>query len=314
MLHTLRHHISIMLFGFCVLFVRTEATFELPSLCSGANNFSVSHTEGEGLGYTQGYTSVDLFLTQPFFESEFVPFVDLRGHIFNNERFAGNAGLGMRWYDSCYDRVWGINFFYDSLRTSHKTYHQFSLGLEALGERWDFRINGYLPIRHKTTQIYTLSYDFSSGFLAKAREQFAMGGADAEVGYHFCRMQYVDIYAGAGPYFYWGRSRKTKNAFRATCKEAIGGRLRASALFLNLFELEGVASYDSRFKWTSQVTLSLSIPFDWFCSSRQQADVCTPCWIQERLYQPVIRNEIIVVDRINRSSSNPEILDPEFEP
>lgn len=280
------------------------------------NNIGLSHTEGKGLGYSLGYTSLDLFLAQAYCEGQIVPFVNLKGHAFNNGRFAANAGLGLRWSDASCSRVWGANFFYDSLNAKHLPYHQVSLGLEMLGEAWDVRVNGYLPVGHKRTNIYTLSYDFSNGFLAKAREQFAMGGIDAEIGYHFCKMQYLDLYAGIGPYYYRGRAPETENAFRSKHKEAFGGRLRALVDFLTYFELEGVTSYDSRFKWTGQVTLSVYIPFDWFCSFGDYLDddVCAPCGLMSRLYQPVVRNEIIVVDRINRFSSNPLILDPEFEP
>ncbi len=279
----------------------------------GSKSILFSHTEGKGLGYSQGYSSLDLFLAQPVCDSQLIPFVDLRGHVFNHGRFATNAGLGLRWLNSCDNRVWGINFFYDSLLSARRPYHQVSFGLETLGETWDLRVNGYLPIGRKKTPIYTLDYDFSSGFLAKAREQFAMGGIDVELGRRFCKMQYFDLYAALGPYFYFGRSQKTENAFRATRKDAIGGRLRASAAFLTYFELEGVASYDSRFNWTGQATLSLNIPFDWICFWNQ-AKICAPDRVKEKLFQPVKRNEIIVVDRIQRSSSNPAILDPEFEP
>lgn len=318
-----RQNIWTMLVGLCsLLFGSTplECALEIPFLSNleskpsrPSKYISLSHTEGKGLGYSQGYTSLDLFLAQPFCESQFIPFVDLRGHVFNNGRFATNAGLGFRWLDSPHRQVWGINCFYDSFIASHLPYHQVSLGLEALGETWDLRINGYLPVGRKNTPIYRLSYNFSSGFRAKAREQFAMAGIDAEIGYHFCKLQYLDLYAGLGPYFYSGRSQKTKNAFRKTRKDITGGRLRASALFLSYFELEGMTSYDSHFKWAGQVTLCVNIPLDWICGFRNQADDCAPCGLMERLFQPVIRNEIIVIDRINRFSSNPEILDPEHK-
>lgn len=292
------------------LFDRCEILENCPD-----NDLYLSHTEGKGLGYNQGYTSLDLFLTLPLCNCRFIPFIDLKGHVFNNGRFATNTGLGLRWLNPCYERAWGLFCFYDSYISSRLSCHQVSLGFESLGETWDLRVNGYLPVGHKKTSIYRLSYDFSSGFLARAREQFAMAGIDAEIGYHFCRMQYFDFYAGIGPYFYRGSSQKTKNAFRVTRKNAFGGRLRASAAFLTYLELEGVLSYDSLFKCTGQVSLSLNIPFDWqFGFGCSDNDCCAPCGFMQRLTQPIIRNEIIVIDKINRFSTNPLILDPEFEP
>lgn len=309
-----------MVMGFCCLISSIECSLDIPFLgcwelqCPTSKSLSLSHTEGKGLGYKQGYSSLDLFLAQPICEGQVIPFADLRGHVFNNGRFAANAGLGLRWLNPYYCQVWGINCFYDSFITSRVPYHQVAFGLEALGETWDVRVNGYLPVGHKKTQIYRLSYNIFPGFLAKASEQFAMGGFDAEIGYHFCKMQYVDLYAGLGPYFYWGSSRKTKNAFRVIDKDLAGGRLRVSAVFLSYCELEGIAAYDFRFKWNGQVTFSLNIPFDWVFCFMNQVEICAPCALKERLFQPVIRNEIIVIDRINRFSANPAILDPEFEP
>jgi hypothetical protein len=271
---------------------------------------TISHTEGQGLGYKQGYSSLDLFLAQPIFHSQIIPFADLRGHVFNNGRYAGNAGLGVRWLNSCYNKVWGINCYYDSFCTFHLPYHQVGFGLEALGEKWDARINGYLPVGRKKTQIYRLSYDFTSSFLAKVREQFALGGFDAELGYHFCNSCFCDLYAGLGPYFYWGRSKETKNAFRKKFREAYGGRLSLAASFWGYFKLEGYTAYDSFFRWTGQATLSLNIPLDFW----NPACACIPSLIEDQLFQQVRRNEIIVVERANRFSSNPAILDPEFEP
>lgn len=294
----------------CSLFLcfTIECTFQddlSDSIQSTSSKYlTLRHREGKGLGYSQGYTSLDLFLAKALCNDRIIPFVNLKGHVFNNGRFAGNAGIGLRMWDPSDNRIWGMNFFFDSLASSHLSYKQVSFGLEALSNEFEVHINGYLPVGHKKTPIYTLSYDLISGFLAKAREQFAMAGIDVEIGNHFCHLYYLDFYAGIGPYYYTGRSRRTENAFRSTRKEAVGGRLRVTTAFLNLFNLEGLAAYDSRFKWTGQIALSLNIPFG-------GCDVCSPFECNQRFFQPVVRNEIIVVDRINRFSSNPEILDPE---
>ena len=292
--------------GICLLVCVSVNSWEyIPN--PESNYFSLSHTEGRGLGYTQGYSSLDLFLVQPTGKNLIIPFLDLRGHIFNNGKFARNTGIGLRWLNPSFRQVWGVNFFYDFYRTSRLHYHQLGIGLEMLGKAWDFRLNGYLPVGRKKTQIYALSYDFSSGFMAKTREQFAMAGIDAELGYHFCKMQCLDMYAGFGPYAYWGNSKKTKKVFHTAHKAAFGGRASFSVIFLTYCELCATAAYDSRFKWTGQTTFSLNLPFDcWFSNS----DVYFSDKLEERYYQPVRRNEIIVIDRINRFSSNPEILIP----
>lgn len=285
-----------------------------PCQNAGPQQISLSHTEGKGLGYSQGYTSLDLFLSRPIYNNQLRLFTDLRGHVFNNGKYATNAGVGVRWLNPFYNQVWGANVFYDTLKTGHRPYHQVSMGLEALCEKWEMHLNGYLPVGHHKTNIYRIVYESFIPFLVKCREQLALRGIDAEIGYHFSQFCNFDLYAGLGPYFYWGRSAETENAFKHSHKHAVGGRLRASASFLTYLSLEAVTSYDSRFKWTGQVTLSLNLPFDLTCGMRDNLNHCAQCKLDERFYQPVRRNEIIVIDRINRFSSNPEILDPEFQP
>lgn len=299
-------------------YLRFAALFLLSlngALCSlESSSVTLSHTEGRGLGYSQGYTSVDLFLAQPSYCDYITPFIDLRGHAFNDSRFAGNAGAGLRWL-SPYQQILGVNFFYDSFETFQLTYQQIGVGFEALSDTWEFHANGYFPFGSTKTQIYTLSYgSFADGFLAQADEQFAMNGADAELGYRLYNTPYINFYAGIGPYYYWGRSESTENAFRAIRKDFFGGRLRASATFFNFFKLEGITTYDSRFKWCAQVKLSLEIPLGGCSCSQQSCASCTPCSLRERLFQPVVRNEMMVINHITRTSSDPNILDPEFEP
>ncbi len=57
---------------------------------------SSSHIEGRGIGYTEGYTTLEGLLF-PFTSQETVfPLLDLRGHVFNNGESAANAGIGLR--------------------------------------------------------------------------------------------------------------------------------------------------------------------------------------------------------------------------
>ena len=107
------------------------------------------HIESKGLGYNKGYSSLDAFLTYPKWSGDFLPFVDLRGHVFNDGKTAANAGWGFRYLSEPKKRVFGLNFYYDYRDASKKSYRQVSAGLEALGITWDFRMNGYLPVGGK---------------------------------------------------------------------------------------------------------------------------------------------------------------------
>lgn len=143
-------------------------------------------------------------------------------------------------------------------------------------------MNGYLPVGRTRTPLYAFSYrnPLFEGFLVKGTEQFAMKGLDAEVGYHFCRIPCMDLYAGAGPYYYCGRSAATENAFRKVYKCLVGGRLRVCASFLNYVTLEGSTTYDSRFNWGGQVFLAVHLPFTFRC----QLGKDNACGFEEKFY------------------------------
>ncbi len=142
------------------------------------------HIEANGVGYDQGYTTIGGFFTlSRFLDQTWVPFLDLRGHIFNDGEPALNTGLGLRYVKS---RVWGINAYYD-YRKTHKThYNQISVGLETLGRLWDFRINGYAPVGNKRSHFFDTEFHrFKGNHLILSRKQeFAMTGLNAEAGVH----------------------------------------------------------------------------------------------------------------------------------
>lgn len=291
---------------FCTFVLLSYALF---AAGIATESITVRHTEGKGLGYSQGYSTLALFLSQPLCNEQLVPFAELRGHIFNNGRRAANAGLGLRWLNPCYDQVWGVNMFYDYRHTTQQPYEQLSFGLEFLDEVCEFHLNGYLPIGSASTPLY----DFALaplGFQVIAKQDLAMKGIDSEFGYHFCYGPFDDLYVAAGPYLYWGTVKSVQNLFRTGHEHAFGARVRAFASFYDYFTLDATTAYDNTFNWTGQITLGVTIPFDFTFNTCCE----DPCCFDRRFYQPVVRNEIIVVDRVQRYSSDINVLDPEFEP
>lgn len=247
------------------------------------------HAEGTGLGYSKGYSSLDFFLTPPYLKSPAVPFVDLRGHLFNDGKPAANFGIGVRWLPQNMSEIFGINFFYDYLKTehqsshhgTHKSYRQVGMGLEALGEKWEFRANGYLGVSWKHTHPYDFSFNTNT-FKLKAQRQFSMHGADAEAGYNFQCWDWANFYAGLGPYYYHSARRFKETTF--------GGRGRLSVTLWTYFSLEGITTYDHIFKWRGQGIASINIPF-----GPRKKDVHGSKVLLDKFFQPVVRNEIIVV-------------------
>ena len=139
---------------FCVLHAEENSLCCKSQACGSnarAYSITVGHTEGSGIGYNQGYTSIDAYLAPLKYNKEWSPYVDLSGHIFNNGRWAANAGLGIRYLNSI---AWGGNVYYDYRKTNHSHYNQIGVGLEAIGSFWSVHINGYLPFGKKKSPFF----------------------------------------------------------------------------------------------------------------------------------------------------------------
>lgn len=247
---------------------------------------AVRHIEANGVGYNQGYSTMEAFFSpyEPL-GGEWLPFVDVRGHVFNNGRLAANAGIGLRYLSS--SRVWGINTYYDYRNTRHHSYYQAAVGLESLGETWDFRLNGYLPFGSKKSPYYDLQFDHFKGNYAilSQKREFAMKGLNAEVGAHVQPLTNFPVYFAAGPYYLTGE------------KSAWGGEGRMAIDCGDYVRLEGSTSYDHLFKWTGQGQLSLILPLG---RKREVKPSCNSCCgmlaLSQRAVQRVDRSEIIPID------------------
>ena len=196
-----------LLFGFLICFTLNVFAWDISSYSSQfrsgdkqRHRVSVRHIEKGGIGYDQGYTTFEgFFSTDPNFSTG-MPFLDLRAHVFNNGKFASNVGIGLRKIEGC--RVYGINAYYDYRKTQKNNYNQIGIGLETIGNLWDFRVNGYIPVGREISQISNSKF---AGFLGhhmmlSQKYQFAMKGGNAELGFHFGKSDFYDFYAAFGPY------------------------------------------------------------------------------------------------------------------
>ncbi len=296
---------KVSLFSLCALFCVSVFGNEVQQL-EGPQPMRVAarHIEPGGIGYNQGYTTLEGFFSpmRPYGDV-WVPFLDLRGHVFNNGRTAANAGVGVR-YIAC-SRVWGLNSYYDYRRTYRQHYNQVAAGLESLGRVWDFRINGYLPVGKKTSAFWGSHFEHFRQHYAiiSGKKEFAMKGADAEAAAHINVVKNVDLTLAMGPYYLNGHG-----------ESAWGGKARAELDLFKYCKLEGFTSYDSIFKWTGQAQVSLVAPFG--AKRKIQKRDCQSAAIAlalaNRSVQPVYRFEIIPTHRkktktkaINPSTGKP---------
>lgn len=285
-----------------VLYSTPKGTGEF--LCESIHtmdHISVRHIEDQGIGYDQGYTTLEGFfvpLASPTLP--WVPFLDIRGHIFNNGKIAANAGIGLRYTSNI---VWGGNLYYDYRHTGHQHYNQIGGGLEALGTLVDYRLNAYFPFGKSKSNLYNPQFDSFKGnsLWIFRKQEFAMRGANGEVGFHLAKFKGMEFYTAAGPYYFEGNSKQT-----------FGGSFRINIDIYNVLKLEASTSYDPIFKWIGQGQISLRYAFGsakishYEKSKNKKASkqqICSsPALLHERLFQPVNRQEIIILDTKKKKS------------
>ncbi len=257
------------------------------------------HIEGRGVGYKSGYTTLSLFGGWQN-DSSFLPFVNLRGHIFDDGLPAGNAGLGFRYLrNGNFCQVFGANLFYDFRRFKHHNFQQVGAGFEVLGSRWDFRANGYVPAgrRHSNYSRWHFDRFEKHHLIIEKKASFSMYGADAEAGAYLVKKNPFYLYAAAGPYYF------TKGFGR----DAVGGEARLKAALGEMWGLQVSGSYDSLFHSIVQGQISFSIPLGPKQKIKAKSSGCLAAcdeskFFKTRMSQEVDRAEIIVLSNRKKHS------------
>lgn len=256
---------------------------------------SARHIEQGGIGYDQGYTTIEGFFAPNPKSVSVLPFVDLRGHIFNNSQLAANAGMGFRGFIK--NRLYGFNAYYDYRNSSKLHYNQVGCGFETLGAFWDCRLNGYLPVGRKITSPYRVKFahflDHSA--LLSQKRQFAMKGFNADIGFHFGKSKHFDFYSSIGPYYFIGE----------VGSNIWGAKVRLLGKYKDYIQLELSNSYDRMFHNRFQGQLTFSIPFG-PKASLKKTDNFNSCKLANamlsRIVQPVIREEIVVIGKARQKT------------
>jgi parallel beta-helix repeat protein len=248
---------------------------------------SARHIENKGIGYNTGYTTLEAFLAAPTDLWPVMPFVDLRGHIFNDGHWAANAGLGLR--SLLKDRVYGAYAYYDYRDTKRKGYNQVSFGLETLGTFWDLRLNGYVVAGSRQSRPYDTQFNQFAGnnIYYTQKFQYALSGGNAEVGFYPLKMKDVTLYTGIGPYYLKG----------PVGGALWGGQTRAKVMWKAYIGAEVSYSYDHTFKNIVQGQVFLSLPLGPKGKVREsKGRSCMDNYLLcQRMIEPVGKSEIIPV-------------------
>ncbi len=271
-------------------------------------SISMRYIQGSGIGYEHSYTTLEAFLSPIRGTQTWNPYLDFRGHVFNNGKIAANAGLGMRYISSI---VYGANAYYDYRNTSRFQYNQIGAGLEMIGSFWGLTMNGYLPFGRKKTPFFNPSItgtstttdstffqgnqifiQLSGTEALLACQEFALKGVTANAVFRILKKDNFSVDFAAGPYYFDGYYDKY----------ALGGQGTASIRLKDRLSLSLIGSYDNLFHTRIQGSFALSIPLGpKSVAEKDSKSLCTtPSFYNEFFARGAQRSEIIVLDRYEK--------------
>ncbi len=260
------------------------------SLHAVESRIEIRHREAGGVGYNTGYTSLDYFLMT---ESSVEFLLDLRGHVFNNGKGAGNAGFGFRCPIKDEKYLVGANAFYDIRQSNGLLANQVGAGFEWLGKYVDFRTNGYLPVGKKK-DLETKEFETFSGtsVLIKRKLKAALPCIDAEVGTPLPK----PFYFAVGGYYLFKQSESS-----LAVGNAFGVKARAEVDIGRYVSLGFAITYDHIFKTRPQGYISINIPFEkQKCKKRSDDELCHT-YSRNLRRVPIMRNEIIPIQHVKKT-------------
>jgi hypothetical protein len=140
-------------------------------------------------------------------------YVDPQGAYGSDQQWYGDLGLGYRWINND-AAILGAYLFAGHSRVENSSgFWIVSPGVEALGSRWDARINAYIPVAGRSNEVGNVDFNivsepFFTGHTEVINSQFNVeneiqqigNGADARVGYQFFRQ--VPLKGYIGTYFF----------------------------------------------------------------------------------------------------------------
>lgn len=196
-----------------------------------------SYQTGDGIGYVDQYMTIGGFLPLWQGSTSYLPFADMRV-LLEDGRVGCNLGLGNRLYVERLNATIGGYGFYDNRNTGQRTVSQVSGGIDMLGDSYDLRFNGYVPLDTDSQLVATpLTNAFFVGNQLYSNQLYvyetALMGFDTEAGGRLFSIGVVDLWAFMGAYHYQGNNTKQAWGPRARLEARTGGMLNAQVAVAN---------------------------------------------------------------------------------
>lgn len=191
--------------------IATTLFFALPAAAQDNRPKWEGHVEAEGKwGTERSLGEIGLFL--PVWQNnKTLIFGDVRGRFDDNASSEGNFGIGLR-HQINDQWALGSYAFYDRRHTkANNNFDQVTLGVEALSENLEFRINGYIPesgektVSAGTTTTTPSATGGNLQFITSTTGgvvERALPGLDIEAGYQFDIPGNWDFWAYGGGFHF----------------------------------------------------------------------------------------------------------------
>jgi trimeric autotransporter adhesin len=241
---------------------------------------------GDGVGYDNGYNSVEAFIPIRQTPGCSVMFLDGRLLNYDDSRYwESQLGAGQRWRVG--DAILGVNGFYNGRNSDIHWYNEAGVGVELLGRCWEARANAYIPVGPQRFLVsnngfsdprfagFNILLDHSQTF------ESSMGGFDAEIGRQLPSwLSYVRTSAYVGFYHYDNDRVQTANGVRGRLESWIGDNVS-----LNL-QVQNDAVFNT--------TVTGGIAIHWGGVSRRARETDP---VAAKLGDRVVRDPAIVLQR-----------------
>lgn len=246
---------------------------------------TMRHRESNGVGYNQGYSTLDYYLTSQWDRLEML--LNLRGHLFNDAKAAGNGGLGFRYSLNDDTSRLGANFYYDFRDAHHFVAQQVGSGLEWISKTVDVRVNGYVPVG-KQRNFRDHRFQGFSGNQVLIRQKFtgALPCIEGEVGTSLAN----PFYFAVGSYYLFQETSHSMHIGNAW-----GWKARFDVDIRDYFTMGALVTHDRIFHTRIQGYVSLNIPLGPWKSMKDGS-----CKFEKRR---IIRNEIIPIQSKKKSKT-----------
>lgn len=191
-------------------------------------------------------------------------FVDIRGVLSTKDTQEGNFGLGYRQKLVNTPLILGGYAFYDVIDSENSnTFHQITIGAEALGEKWTARANGYISLSGKA-RVKDDDDAFAQGnnIIVKEGYERSLHGFDVEVGRTIDPVPGLSAFLGA--YHFDNDEVENITGGRArleySFKEMYAANNEIGHPLLNKLTLTGEVQYDGERGQTAFVGARYLIP------------------------------------------------------